>query len=162
MRATIRPASLFDSLFSGIDVGPIRLKNRIYITPHSTMFVSDEHDNIPGERLAAYCAERAKGGAALVEVSMAVIIIDPLSSSETYVLEQGHDFYQSERGVLHLYKIRSFEQGAGRKNCAPSAHDNVQLMVRILRGFSTIIVSSCSCVSPSFRKSGTMRFRMWS
>jgi 2,4-dienoyl-CoA reductase-like NADH-dependent reductase (Old Yellow Enzyme family) len=74
---------LFENLFSEVKVGPVTLKNRIYVTPHSTMFVSDDHDNIPGDRLAAYCAERAKGGAALVEVSMAVITTDPLSYSGT-------------------------------------------------------------------------------
>jgi 2,4-dienoyl-CoA reductase-like NADH-dependent reductase (Old Yellow Enzyme family)/thioredoxin reductase len=70
---------LLENLFSEVQVGPTKLRNRIYVTPHSTMFVSDGHDNIPGDRLAAYCSERARGGAALVEVSMAVISNEPLS-----------------------------------------------------------------------------------
>jgi 2,4-dienoyl-CoA reductase-like NADH-dependent reductase (Old Yellow Enzyme family)/thioredoxin reductase len=37
------------------------------------MFASDARDNLPGESLAYYCAERAKGGAALIEVSMAIV-----------------------------------------------------------------------------------------
>ena len=37
------------------------------------MFTSDERNNLPGDSLAYYCAERAKGGAALVEVSMAIV-----------------------------------------------------------------------------------------
>jgi uncharacterized protein YfaT (DUF1175 family) len=37
------------------------------------MFASDARDNLPGEMLADYCAERAKGGAALVEISMAIV-----------------------------------------------------------------------------------------
>ena len=37
------------------------------------MFASDDRDNLPGETLARYCAERAKGGAALIEVSMAIV-----------------------------------------------------------------------------------------
>jgi len=42
------------------------------VTPHATNFAS-EGDNLPGERLAYYCAERAKGGAALIEVSMGIV-----------------------------------------------------------------------------------------
>jgi 2,4-dienoyl-CoA reductase-like NADH-dependent reductase (Old Yellow Enzyme family)/thioredoxin reductase len=37
------------------------------------MFASDARDNLPGETLAYYCAERAKGGVALIEVSMAIV-----------------------------------------------------------------------------------------
>ena len=40
------------------------------------MFTSDSRDNLPGERLADYCAERAKGGAALVEISMAIVSVE--------------------------------------------------------------------------------------
>ncbi len=63
----------FRHLFTPISLGPITLKNRIYVTPHATMFASDDRDNLPGETLAYYCAERAKGGAALVEVSLAMV-----------------------------------------------------------------------------------------
>jgi 2,4-dienoyl-CoA reductase-like NADH-dependent reductase (Old Yellow Enzyme family) len=65
--------SQFEHLFSPLDVGPVRLRNRIFMTPHATMFASDARDNLPGETIARYLAERAKGGAALVEVSMAII-----------------------------------------------------------------------------------------
>ncbi len=37
------------------------------------MFTSDARDNLPGDLLANYCAERAKGGAALIEISMAIV-----------------------------------------------------------------------------------------
>jgi len=37
------------------------------------MFTSDARDNLPGEMIATYCAERAKGGAALIEISMAIV-----------------------------------------------------------------------------------------
>jgi len=45
------------------------------------MFTSDERNNLPGETLAYYCAERAKGGAALVEVSMSIVSAE--TSSQT-------------------------------------------------------------------------------
>jgi len=63
----------FKHLFTPIELGPIRLRNRIYVTPHATMFASDARDNLPGDTLAYYCAERAKGGAALIEVSMGIV-----------------------------------------------------------------------------------------
>jgi 2,4-dienoyl-CoA reductase-like NADH-dependent reductase (Old Yellow Enzyme family)/thioredoxin reductase len=41
------------------------------------MFASDDRDNIPGDTLAVYCAERAKGGVGLIEVSMGVVGFRP-------------------------------------------------------------------------------------
>jgi 2,4-dienoyl-CoA reductase-like NADH-dependent reductase (Old Yellow Enzyme family)/thioredoxin reductase len=66
-------ATRFEHLFTPISLGPVTLKNRIYVTPHATMFASDDRNNLPGETLAYYCAERARGGAALVEVSLAMV-----------------------------------------------------------------------------------------
>jgi len=63
----------FKHLFTPIELGPVIVRNRIYVTPHATMFASDSRDNLPGETLANYCAERAKGGAGLVEVSLAMV-----------------------------------------------------------------------------------------
>lgn len=63
----------FKLLFTPVQVGPITLRNRISVTPHATMFASDARDNLPGEMIATYCAERAKGGAALIEISMAIV-----------------------------------------------------------------------------------------
>ena len=66
-------ATEFRYLFTPIELGPMKLRNRIYATPHATMFASDDRNNLPGDSLAYYCAERAKGGVALVEVSMAIV-----------------------------------------------------------------------------------------
>jgi len=63
----------FKHLFTPIEIGPVQLRNRISVTPHATMFTSDARNNLPGEMLANYCAERAKGGVALVEISMAIV-----------------------------------------------------------------------------------------
>ena len=77
----------FEHLFSPIELGPITVKNRIYITPHATMFVSDNRDNLPGDRLSYYCAERAKGGVGLIEVSMARVVA---GVGETSLLTDSH------------------------------------------------------------------------
>ncbi|MFI5420285.1 MAG: FAD-dependent oxidoreductase [Nitrososphaerales archaeon] len=79
---------MFPNLFSPVDIGPVRLKNRIFVTPHATNFASDNRDNFPGDRLAYYCAERAKGGVGLIEISM--IAVTPVSGFSS-VLEAGTD-----------------------------------------------------------------------
>ncbi len=71
----------FEHLFTPVDVGPLTLRNRIFVTPHATNFASDDRDNLPGERLAYYCAERAKGGVALIEVSMGIVSLGGNESS---------------------------------------------------------------------------------
>lgn len=71
-----------------MDIGPVRLKNRIFVTPHATNFASDHRDNFPGDRLAYYCAERAKGGVGLIEISM--IAVSPVAGFSS-VLEAGTD-----------------------------------------------------------------------
>jgi 2,4-dienoyl-CoA reductase-like NADH-dependent reductase (Old Yellow Enzyme family)/thioredoxin reductase len=59
---------LFEKLFEPISVGPIELKNRFQLLPHNTLYSMD--------RLASYLERRAKGGAGLIEVSMATAIRD--------------------------------------------------------------------------------------
>jgi 2,4-dienoyl-CoA reductase-like NADH-dependent reductase (Old Yellow Enzyme family)/thioredoxin reductase len=52
-----------DALLSPLDLGPVRLASRIVSTSHQTSLV---HDHLPTEDLAAYHAERARGGVALI------------------------------------------------------------------------------------------------
>jgi 2,4-dienoyl-CoA reductase-like NADH-dependent reductase (Old Yellow Enzyme family)/thioredoxin reductase len=115
---------LFEHLFSEVQVGPITLKNRIYVTPHSTMFVSDDHDNIPGERMAAYLAERAKGGAALVEVAFAVISTDPLSYSGTTEAQFSPYFGGLPESLTGRFPIRGCDPAVveGYKKLARAVH----------------------------------------
>jgi len=96
---------MLERLFSPIDIGPVALRNRIYSTPHATMFESDERNNLPGERLANYLAERAKGGAALVEVSMAIVgeeigMSSPDTAAHFGPLNSGHPMILSGRWPL--------------------------------------------------------------
>ncbi len=77
----------FDHLFSPVELGPITVKNRIYITPHATMFASDNRDNLAGERLSYYCAERARGGVGLIEVSMARVTA---GAADTAIFTDSH------------------------------------------------------------------------
>jgi 2,4-dienoyl-CoA reductase-like NADH-dependent reductase (Old Yellow Enzyme family) len=80
----------FKHLFTPLIVGPLTLRNRIYVTPHATMFASDDRNNLPGERLANYCAERIKGGAALSEVSMGIVSLTESSSGVLSATSDSH------------------------------------------------------------------------
>ncbi len=103
-------------LFSPVDLGPVRLRNRIYMSPHATMFTSDARDNLPGETLAYYCAERAKGGAALIEVSMAIVgeevgqtttdtdaHFSPLSGGHPMILSGRWPLRATDSRIVHGY-----------------------------------------------------------
>ncbi len=56
-------SSLFPHLFSPIDLGPLRLRNRIVSSGHDTMLADD---GLIGSELVAYHERRAAGGAGLI------------------------------------------------------------------------------------------------
>jgi 2,4-dienoyl-CoA reductase-like NADH-dependent reductase (Old Yellow Enzyme family) len=56
-------SSLFPHLFSPIDLGPLRLRNRIVSSGHDTMLADD---GFIGSELVAYHERRAAGGAGLI------------------------------------------------------------------------------------------------
>jgi len=62
----------FRYLFTPIDVGPIRLRNRIVSAPHTDCFAKD---NIYDEREIYYQVDKAKGGAAML--CSGVQVVDP-------------------------------------------------------------------------------------
>lgn len=64
----------FKYLFTPIQLGPVTLRNRIVSTPHGTGYPLD---GLPTERLAYYHAERAKGGAGLVEIEVSLVAPEP-------------------------------------------------------------------------------------
>ncbi len=56
----------FQSLFQPIQIGPVRLKNRIVMPPMGTNFGDPEYPGFVSERHKVYYTERARGGAALI------------------------------------------------------------------------------------------------
>jgi len=97
---------MFESLFTPIEIGPVRLPNRIFVTPHATMFSSDARNNLPGKTLADYCADRARGGTGLIEVSMSIVGSDstshvaPDTNAHFNHLNAGHPMILSGRWPL--------------------------------------------------------------
>jgi len=61
---------MFERLFSPIDIGQIRVKNRIQLPPHSLHYFEN---GLPSDALLEYYLERARGGAGLLEVSQIYI-----------------------------------------------------------------------------------------
>jgi len=57
---------MFEKLFSPLDLGKIRIKNRIQLPPHSQHYFEN---GLPTDTLLGYYLERAMGGAGLLEVS---------------------------------------------------------------------------------------------
>ncbi|KAA0108247.1 FAD-dependent oxidoreductase [Mycolicibacterium sp. P9-22] len=58
----------FPTLFSPLDVGPMRMKNRIFSSGHDTVMA---HDGEVTEELIAYHRARAEGGAGLIVMQVA-------------------------------------------------------------------------------------------
>lgn len=56
-------ADRYPQVFTPIEIGGVRLRNRIFVPAHTTNLAENF---LPSERNAAYLAERAKGGAALI------------------------------------------------------------------------------------------------
>ena len=67
---TAARAPRFPRLFSPLAVGPLTLKNRIFVTGHMTMMATD---GVPSEAQAAYYAARAKGGVAMIVTEAAAV-----------------------------------------------------------------------------------------
>ena len=65
-RADIETGGRLPNLFSPVDVGPLRLANRVVFASHTPGFSLDPTEPVPGRRYGAYLARRAAGGAGLV------------------------------------------------------------------------------------------------
>ena len=62
-----------NSLFSPIEIGGMKLKNRTVMPPMGTAYANA--DNTPSERLITYLARRARGGTALIITE--ICAVDP-------------------------------------------------------------------------------------
>jgi 2,4-dienoyl-CoA reductase-like NADH-dependent reductase (Old Yellow Enzyme family)/thioredoxin reductase len=61
---------MYDQLFSPLDLGSVKIKNRIQLPPHSQHYFEN---GLPSDTLLEYYLERAIGGAGLLEVSQIYI-----------------------------------------------------------------------------------------
>ncbi|MBN8872148.1 MAG: FAD-dependent oxidoreductase [Rhodospirillales bacterium] len=61
--ALLPGAARYPSVFRPIELGPVRLRNRIFVPAHTTNF---GEDNLPSERHLAYHRARARGGVGMI------------------------------------------------------------------------------------------------
>lgn len=90
-------------LFSEITLGPVTLKNRIIFGPHGTgTMCSEKH--LPSEQQIDYFVERAKGGAALIEVGGTEVHRTAMVFSHlNLVCEDAVPWYESMTSRVHEY-----------------------------------------------------------
>jgi 2,4-dienoyl-CoA reductase-like NADH-dependent reductase (Old Yellow Enzyme family)/thioredoxin reductase len=67
-------------LFTPVDLGPVRLRNRVVSTSHQTGLV---HDNLPTDDLVAYHAARARGGVGAIFLEATAVHPTGLLTSHT-------------------------------------------------------------------------------
>lgn len=121
----------FPHLFSPIDVGPLKLRCRVFVSAHEPRL---GEDNIPGEAYVAYQRARARGGAAL-QITGATSIHPSGMLSGPHVLHNMDDriipAYQRVAEAVHEEGGRMLAQlahsaatvgsmGAGKPMWAPS------------------------------------------
>ncbi len=95
----------FQYLFSPIQIGPVKIRNRIYSPPYETNLVEDEARGW-WERLAHFHAERAKGGIGLIVMSE--ICAHPAGAIYTMIpIDEQH--------VSHLRKLTDLVHSHGAK-----------------------------------------------
>jgi dimethylamine/trimethylamine dehydrogenase len=103
----------FPHLFTPIQIGPIRVKNRLYMTPHSLSYAEplpeDPSVLVPGEKHAYYYAERARGGVGLVIQEGSMVH----SSSEYFPLRQPR--VDDPRSIPRLRRIVEMVHEHGAK-----------------------------------------------
>src|SRR5450631_1576854 len=68
------------NLLSAIDLGPVRLRNRVVSTSHQTGLV---HDHLPTDDLIAYHEARARGGVGSIFIEATAIDVSGLLTAHT-------------------------------------------------------------------------------
>lgn len=99
----------FRYLFSPLKIGNVTVQNRIVCPAHGTLMAEN---HLPGERLAYYHAEKAKGGVGLIITE--ITAVHPTSQPMGNVLT-GYDKRLAEKGkivsqMVHEYGTKIFGQ----------------------------------------------------
>jgi 2,4-dienoyl-CoA reductase-like NADH-dependent reductase (Old Yellow Enzyme family)/thioredoxin reductase len=113
-----RTAMQLPRLFSPLDIGPVRIANRIVSSGHDTVMAED---GLPGDRLIAYHEARAAGGTGLIVVQVAGV--HPSAKYTTHVLMADDDAC-----VPHYARLAEAVHRHGTRIVQQLFHDGRELM----------------------------------
>jgi 2,4-dienoyl-CoA reductase-like NADH-dependent reductase (Old Yellow Enzyme family) len=111
-------------LLTPLDLGPVRLRNRVVSTSHQTGLV---HDHLPTDDLVAYHAARARGGVGAIFLEATAVDPSGLLTSHTLggFLPAIVDGYRTLAGAVHEHDARLlvqlFHGGREQISSAPRA-----------------------------------------
>ncbi|MBT7611993.1 MAG: FAD-dependent oxidoreductase [Rhodospirillaceae bacterium] len=110
-------SEMFPNLFSPLTINNVTLKNRIFSTGHMTTLVTGYK---PNEELAAYHESRARGGAGLVIIEVALVHESAVYTSHTIAAYNDDCIpgYQRIAQAVHRHGCKAFGQlfHPGREN----------------------------------------------
>jgi 2,4-dienoyl-CoA reductase-like NADH-dependent reductase (Old Yellow Enzyme family) len=112
------------ALLSSVDVGPLRLRNRVVSTSHQTSLV---HDHLPTDDLLAYHEARARGGVGTIFLEATAVHSSGLLTAHTIggFLPQIAGAYRALAERLHphgtMLMVQLFHGGREQISSAPRA-----------------------------------------
>jgi 2,4-dienoyl-CoA reductase-like NADH-dependent reductase (Old Yellow Enzyme family) len=114
----------YPRLFEPVEIGPMKLRNRLVMSPMETQFASPE--GLPSKRTIAYFEARARGGVGLITTGASCI--DPLHkeipSSHHFGSDDVIDSHRALTDAVHALgaKIQPQIAHAGPDGVAPQIH----------------------------------------
>jgi len=104
-----RPSSVFSSLRSPLQLGPVEIPNRIVSTAHQTTLV---HEHLPTDDFVAYHEARARGGVGLIVLEATAVDESGLLTSHTLggYLPEIADGYRRVAAAVKPHGTRLFVQ----------------------------------------------------
>lgn len=117
-------AQQFEYLFRPIQLGPVTIPNRLCWSGHAPLYAEN---NLPGERMAYYYAERAKGGAGL-------IVIGGSGVHESSNYSSGFPIVSDERAIPGYRRIADMVHEHGTKIFSQADHYSMLPAIREYRG----------------------------
>ena len=100
----------FKHMLSPVDVGPIRMRNRVYFAPHDTNFMPP--NTPPNDRAIAFYAARARGGVAAIVTPnlLGVGAIGTPVPQHTLTNEESVDLYRRCTDTIHASECKVLAQ----------------------------------------------------
>jgi mycofactocin system FadH/OYE family oxidoreductase 2 len=104
------PSIPFSHLFSPVSLGSVTLKNRLYMSPHDTLFA--DADGLPTQRYIDYIEERARGGVGAISSGMYVVMPNSINFAGAHIAydERLVPIYRRLTAAIHRHGAVAFCQ----------------------------------------------------